>query len=160
MAHPWPQGFESEFFSPDEFDHPDLMDPGYIKNLDMLRMRCGFAVRINDDARTRAELEHLYRKEIAKGQKWPSDSAHAGEDEHGEPLPQAVRASDIEPVPGSHPTLTYEEMELELLYQILRMWKEGHWPKLGLGVETGHLHVDDTPRLGAKRPAFWVAVSR
>jgi len=74
-----------------------------------------------------------------------------------------VRAVDIEPAlpkSGDGSDLPLEQRELELTYQILHMWKEGRWPRLGLGIETGHWHIDDTPRLGSKRPAFWVAVSR
>lgn len=156
MSHLWPQGFESEFFSPKEFDHPELMDPGYIRDLDKLRMRCGFPIHINDDARSKAEHERLYRKEIAKGESYPKDSSHLQ-------CPEGVRASDLEP---SEPTATdgcglnLNERELELTYQILRMWKEGHWVYLGLGIETAHWHVDDTPRLKDRRPSFWVAVSK
>ena len=156
MSYDWPQGFTSEFFSPKEFDHPDLMDPGYIRDLDTIRMRCGFPITVNDDARTRAELEHIYRREISKGEPYPQDSSHL-EDELG------VRASDIEPTPPRPEDgcdLTLNERELELLYQILRMWKEGRWPALGLGCETGHTHTDDSPRLGSRRPSYWVAASR
>lgn len=165
MAHSWPQGFESDFFHPSEFDHPELMDPAFIRDLDTLRMRCGFPIRINDDARSDEELRRIYRREIRKdeekglpyGTSWPSESAHAYVDE----IP--VRAVDLEPSPprdGDGCTLTLEERELKLTYEIGRMKEEGRWKKLGLGIETGHWHVDDTPRLGARRPAFWVAVSR
>tara|TARA_R110000824_G_scaffold389959_1_gene586219 strand:- start:485 stop:976 length:492 start_codon:yes stop_codon:yes gene_type:complete len=163
MANKWPasqpfhDGFSLEYFAPSEFDHPQFMDPAFLMNLDTLRERCRFPLRINDDARTDADMERIYRREIAKGQDYPKTSAHLQIDDH------LVRAVDIEPsVPissdGSH--LTLEERELELIYQILRMYKEGHWPHLGLGLETGHIHIDDTARLKNKRPAFWVAVSK
>ena len=166
MAHEWPQGFASRFFHPKEFDHPELMDPDYIGGLDLLRGRCGFPLDITDDARTREELEALYAEEILKDQEaglpygasWPEDSAHAvGED--GE----LVRAADLKPTlprSGDGSGLTLEERQLRLTGQIYLMYDEEHWPKLGLGIETAHWHIDDTPRLGAKRPAFWVAVSR
>lgn len=165
MAHSWPQGFESDFFHPDEFDHPELMDPSFIRDLDHLRMRCGFPITITDDARTDGELRALYAREIAKdaerglpyGYSWPSDSAHAYVDE------TPVRAADMKPsVPRDDDgcALSLEERELALNFEITRMWEEGRWKKLGLGVETAHWHVDDTPRLGARRPAFWVGVSR
>ena len=64
MSYDWPQDFASEFFSPKEFDHPTLMDPSFIRDLDTLRMRCGFPVRVNDDARSQEEHEYLYRREI------------------------------------------------------------------------------------------------
>ncbi len=169
MSYTWSwQGIELEHFSPKEFDHPELMDGSYLRDLDVLRMRCGFPITINDDARTLEDLEKIYAKEIAKGLPYPTDSSHLyldGEDAEDElsVQPIAVRATDLEPsipTPGDGSDLTFEERELELLFQILRFWKEGRWPKLGLGIETGHVHNDDTPRLGDRRPAHWVAVSR
>lgn len=157
MAHEWPQGFTSDFFSPKEFDHPELMDPGFIGDLDFLRMRCGFPLHVNDDARSTEEHEHLYRKEIAKGESYPTESAHLWMEEF------PVRASDLEPsVPRQNDgcSLSLDERELKLTYEITRMHEEGRWPSLGLGIETAHWHVDDTPRLGDRRPKFWVAVSR
>ena len=163
MAHRWKKeeghhdGFELEYFAPHEFDHPELMDADFMQSLDTLRDRCGFPLRINDDARTDADMKRIYRKEIAKGQSYPTTSAHLQIDNI------LVRAVDFEPAvpkPGDGSGLTLEERELELIYQILRMYKQGHWPYLGLGLETGHIHVDDTPRLEHKRPAFWVAVSK
>ena len=156
MPYDWPHGFSLEFFSPSEFDHPELMDQLFLKDLDRLRMRCGFPLKINDDARTQEDLERIYAKEIAKGQSYPKPSSHLH-------LTSPVRAVDIEPSiphPGDGSELTLEERELELSYQILLMWKQGKWAHLGLGMETGHWHIDDTPRLAEKRPAFWVAVSR
>ena len=156
MAYDWPHGFSLEFFSPSEFDHPELMDQLFLKDLDRLRMRCGFPLKINDDARTQEDLERIYAKEIAKGQSYPKTSSHLH-------ITSLVRAVDIEPSiphPGDGSELTLEERELELSYQILLMWKQGKWAHLGLGMETGHWHIDDTPRLAEKRPAFWVAVSR
>ena len=156
MAYDWPQGFGLQFFSPSEFDHPELMDPLFLQDIARLRMRCGFPLKINDDARTQEDLERIYAKEIAKGQSYPKTSSHLH-------LTSPVRAVDIEPSiphPGDGSELTLEERELELSYQILLMWKQGKWAHLGLGMETGHWHIDDTPRLAEKRPAFWVAVSR
>ena len=156
MPYDWPHGFSLEFFSPSEFDHPELMDQLFLKDLDRLRMRCGFPLKINDDARTQEDLERIYAKEIAKGQSYPKTSSHLH-------LTSPVRAVDIEPSiphPGDGSELTLEERELELSYQILLMWKQGKWAHLGLGMETGHWHIDDTPRLAEKRPAFWEAVSR
>ena len=156
MPYDWPHGFSLEFFSPSEFDHPELMDQLFLKDLDRLRMRCGFPLKINDDARTQEDLERIYAKEIAKGQSYPKTSSHLH-------LTSPVRAVDIEPSiphPGDGSELTLEERELELSYQVLLMWKQGKWAHLGLGMETGHWHIDDTPRLAEKRPAFWVAVSR
>ena len=153
----WPGGFELKFFSPGEFDRPELMDSDFLHELDSLRERCGFPLKINDDARNNEDLERIYRREIAKGQSYPKTSSHLYMD--GVP----VRAVDIEPsVPRANDgsDLTLEQREMELSYQILRLWKKGVWPSLGFGMETGHWHIDDTPRLGAKRPAFWVAVSR
>lgn len=160
MSYTWSwQGIELEHFSPDEFHRPELMDASYLRDLDRLRMRCGFPITINDDARNLEDLERIYAKEIAKGLPYPTDSAHLWLEEED----IKVRATDLEPSvprPNDGSELTLQERELELLYQILRLWKEGRWPKLGLGIETGHVHADDTPRLGARRPAHWVAVSR
>lgn len=150
-------GFKLNFFSPSEFDRPELMDPGFLHELDTLRERCGFPLTINDDARNTEDLERIYAREIAKGQSYPKTSSHLAT--HG----ILVRAVDLEPTlprPNDGSDLPLEQREIELSYQILRMWKKGVWPNLGIGIETGHWHVDDTPRLGLKRPAFWVAVSR
>lgn len=157
MAYDWGSGVSLEFFGPSEFDKPELMDPGFLRELDTLRMRCGFPLRITDDARDQEDLERIYAREIAINKPYPKTSSHLGLDG------VLARAVDIKPsVPRPHDgsDLTLEERELELTYQVLRLWKEGTWKHLGLGIETGHFHVDDTPRLGAKRPAFWVAVSR
>lgn len=159
MAYDWSEhGIELEFFAPGEFDHPELMDPTFLKDLDDLRRRCGFPIRINDDARTLEEHELLYAKEIAKGLSYPKDSAHLYRD--GTPL---VRAVDAEPAPPRRDDgspLTLDERELKFTREILRFWESGRWRFLGLGIETGHWHFDDTPRLWRRRPAFWVAASR
>ena len=165
MAYEWSGGFTLQFWSPSEFKYPDLMDPNWMQDLDLLRSRCGFPLRINSDARTTEDLERIYAKEIAKGQSYPTDSAHLyfEEREEEEESEVKVRAGDIEPVipkSGDGSELNLEERELKLLLEILKMWEEGRWPKLGLGVETGHTHIDDTPRLGERRPAHWVAVSK
>ena len=157
MAYDWPGGFSLEFFGPDEFDRPELMDPTFLQELDRLRMRCGFPLKVTDDARNDEDLERIYAREIAKGQDYPRNSSHLSVDG------ALVRAVDIKPASpratdGS--ALSLDERELELSYQILRLWKEGNWAKLGFGIETAHWHIDDTPRLGNRRPAFWVAVSR
>lgn len=158
MSYAWEaQGITLEHFGPAEFKYPDLMDSAFLRDLDTLRMRCGFPLTINDSARTVADLERIYRKEIAKGQSYPTDSSHVWKEEAD------VRAVDFEPTPprsGDGCDLSLEERELTLLYEVLRFWKEGRWKHLGLGVETGHLHADDTPRLGSRRPAHWVAVSK
>lgn len=157
MSYDWPGGFTLQFFGPGEFKYPDLMDPTFMQDVDRLRMKCGFPLRVNNDARTTEDLERIYAKEIAKGQSYPTDSAHLYID------PVKVRSLDLEPAipkPGDGSDLSLEERELKLSLEILKMWEEGKWPKLGLGIETGHWHVDDTPRLEERRPAFWVAVSK
>lgn len=157
MAHDWPQGFSLQFFSPSEFNHPELMDPTFLQDLDRLRMRCGFALEITDDARTQVDLDRIYAREIAKGISYPTTSAHLHIDG------TLVRSVDLKPVtprPGDGSDLSLEQRELELTYQILRLWDDNVWTHMGLGIETSHWHVDDTQRLGGKRPAFWVAVSR
>ena len=168
MAHQWqgPDGeFTLQFFSMREFDHPDLVDPNFLQDLDRIRMRCGFGLSVKDDARTMEELESLYASEIAKelsqglprGTLWASDSAHLYV------APTLVRCVDIKPsVPrvGDGSDLTLDERELELVWQIIQMKKDGKWPNLGLICETAHFHVDDTERLGARRPYFGVGVSR
>lgn len=138
-----------QFFAEREFTHPELMDPDFLGDLDKLRMRCGFPLTITNDARSQQDLERIYAEEIAKGQPYPTDSAHLY-------IATPVRAVDLKPAIADD----LEERQLELTYQILRMRDDGTWPNLGLGIETAHWHIDDTPRLGAKRPAFWVAVSK
>jgi hypothetical protein len=157
MAYKWPRGFELEYFSPGEFDHPELMDPLFLADLDRLREACGFALTITDDARDQADLDRIYAREIAKGVPYPRDSAHLYLE--GGPLVRAVDLKPGTPRAGDGSTLTLEERELELTHQILKFWGTG-WEHLGLGIESAHWHIDDTPRLEAKRPAFWVAVSR
>ncbi|KKM84149.1 hypothetical protein LCGC14_1302100 [marine sediment metagenome] len=165
MPHKWPGGFTLQFWSPKEFKRSELMDSDFLKDLDYLRMKCGFPLRMNNDARTQEDLERIYAKEISKGQHYPTDSSHLyieGNVEFEEEEVK-VRAGDIEPSiprPGDGSDFTLEKRELKLLLEILKMWEEGRWPKLGLGIETGHTHVDDTPRLGDRRPAHWVAVSK
>jgi len=166
VSYDWvAQGVTLEHFAPGEFDHPELMDGAFLKDLDTLRMRCGFPLKVTDDARTEEDLERIYSAEIALGKPYPKDSAHlyvkgaVQLDKQSTP----VRAVDIKPAPpkpGDGSQLSYTERWLELDYQILRMWKEGRWKHLGLGYETAHNHVDDTPRLGVKRPARWVQPSR
>ncbi len=160
MSYFWKkQGITIQHFGPDEFDHPDLMDGGFLSEMDTVRMRCGFPIKINDDARTREDLERIYAKEIARGQHYPTDSAHVY-DEEDDVLVRSVDWEPALPADGDGSDLTLEERELDMDYQILRMWKEGVWKHIGVGYETGHNHTDDTPRLGARRPARWVAVSR
>ena len=139
-----------QFFSPREFTHASLMDPDFLKDLDTLRMRCGFPLTITNDARSQKDLERIYAVEIAKGQSYPKDSAHLYIP------PTLVRAVDLKPVVADD----LEERQLELTFQILVMRDDGTWRHLGLGIETAHWHIDDTPRLAEKRPAFWVAVSK
>ena len=139
-----------QFFSPSEFKHPTLMDPRFLKDLDKLRMHCGFPLTITNDARSQKDLERIYAVEIAKGQDYPTDSAHLYIP------PELVRAVDLKPAIADD----LEERQLELTFQILRLRDDGTWPNLGLGIETAHWHIDDTPRLEGKRPAFWVAVSK
>jgi len=157
MAHDWPGGFSLQFFGPSEFDHPDLMDPTFLQDLDRLRMRCGFPLTITDDARDQEDLDRIYAREIAKGLSYPTTSAHLHIDN------TLVRSVDLKPATpraGDGSGLDLEERELVLTFQVLKLWDDNQWQHLGLGIETGHWHIDDTPRLGAKRPAFWVAVSR
>ncbi len=157
MSHEWPQGFRAEFFSPREFKHPDLMDPNWIRDLDTVRMRCGFPLKVNSGARTLEEHEYLYRKEIAKGLPYPADSSHLFDEDN------PVRASDLEPSPPKEDDgcdLTLDQRELALLTQVLRMHNDGRWPWLGLICETGHFHIDDTPRLKDRRPYYGVGISR
>jgi hypothetical protein len=153
----WPGGLNLKFFGPGEFDRPELMDGGFLRELDTLRERCGFPLTITDDARDQEDLDRIYAREIAKGLSYPTTSAHLHIDN------TLVRSVDLKPTPprsGDGSDLNLEERELELTHQILKLWDDGVWTRLGLGIETAHWHIDDTPRLGARRPAFWVAVSR
>ncbi len=159
MARKWPGGYTLAYWHPSEFKYPELMDPEWMHQIDMLRERCGFPLRNNSDGRTLKDLERIYAKEIAKGQDYPKESSHLFIGD------VRVRANDIEPsIPksGDGCKLNLEERELKLLLEILKMWEEGIWKNLGLGLETGHTHIDDTQRLRDKgrRPAHWVAVSK
>ena len=119
MAYDWPAGFTLEFFGPSEFDHPDLMDPTFLQDLDRLRMRCGFPLKITDDARNQQDLNRIYAREIAKGQSYPTTSSHLHVDN------TLVRSVDLKPaVPrvGDGSDLPLEERELELTYQVLQLW--------------------------------------
>ena len=149
MPHQWPQGFSSVFFSPSEFDHPELMDGNFIRELDTLRMRCGFALEITDDARTEAEHKALYKAELEKGGKYPTDSGHLYQDNI------LVRCVDIRPAEDTPMN------RMRMLYEILRMhFQSKYFTHLGLIVETRHVHMDDTTRLKGKRPYFSIDVSR
>lgn len=144
----WPQGFESRFFHPNEFDHPELMDPAFIEQLDILRGRCGFGIKITDDARTQEELEYLYRRDIESGKSWPKDSAHLYI--KGSP----VRAVDLRP---SKPS---ESSDLILVHEITKMYLDKTWMYLGLIVESKHFHIDDCPKLKDRRPLLTIGESR
>lgn len=132
------------YFSPREFDHPDKMSREFLLILDEWRGRCGFPVRVLDDARTSAEHEYLYRQQIAAGKR-PPNSAHL-----------RGRAVDCRPVEPS------EEREMLMAYHALDMWYHGTWPWLGLEVATAHLHLDSDPVLVAekRRPHLWSGASR
>tara|TARA_R110000744_G_scaffold249495_1_gene365745 strand:+ start:425 stop:904 length:480 start_codon:yes stop_codon:yes gene_type:complete len=150
-------GFTLKHFGPGEFKYSTLMDENFLKDLDDLREGCGFPLTITDSARTQQDLERIYAREIARGESYPTDSAHLFKP--GEP----VRAVDIKPaIPKARDGsgLTLEKREMELTYQILLMYKQGIWKYCGLGLETAHWHIDDCKRLGSKRPAFWIAVSK
>ena len=151
------QKIELEFFGPHEFDHPDLMDGSFLQDCELVRMRCGFPIEVTDDARSKEEHELLYAREISKGEHYPTESAHLVVEEI------LVRCIDWKPaIPRANDgcDLTLDQREIRLTYEITRMEIEGRWKHLGLIIETGHWHTDDTPRLGARRPMFSVGVSR
>jgi len=153
----WPQGFETRFFDVREFDHPELMDPNFIKDLDLLRERCGFGIKILDDARTESDLRRLYKREIELGLPWPKDSAHLFI--HNQ-LVRAVDFRPLYPTIGDGCDLPYEGRELILVSEIIRMYKDRTWINLGLIVETKHIHVDDCPRIASRRPLLSTGESR
>jgi len=150
----WPDGSELEYFSPLEFDHPELMDMSFMRDLDRLRMRCGFAITITDDARLPHDMARLY------GSNWP-DSAHLyqpASDDHPEYL---VRAVDLKPA-SAQTKAEREAKEMEIAYQALTFWKEDRWPAFQLEVATRHLHLDDYvwPGRRATRPNIFPGVSK
>ena len=156
MSYLWPQGAEIEFFSPLEFDHPELMDMLFVSDLARLRMRCGVAITITDDARLPHDMERLY----GPRERWP-DSAHLykpDSHEHGEYL---VRAVDCKPASAATKQ-EREEKEMEMAYQALTFWKEGRWEQCQLEVATRHLHFDDYTWMGrtATRPNIFPGVSK
>lgn len=52
LRHVWrPQGVTLRYFAPVEFDHAPLMDPVFLGIIDEWRHRCGFPIRVLDDAR-------------------------------------------------------------------------------------------------------------
>lgn len=143
--HHWPwQGLTLRYFSPSEYDHPELMDPAFLKIIDEWRERCGFGIVVIDDARTKEEHEALYRAEIQAG-KQPPNSAHL-----------RGRALDCRPVAPSRERL------LIMVGEAIQMWREGRWPHLGLEIATHHIHVDSDPELAALgvRPHIWAGVSK
>ncbi len=141
-------GLELEYFGPGEFRHPGMMDPKFLIQLDRLRAEFTYPIHINSDARSLAKQEKLYRKEIAAGQPWPKESAHLFIKN------TLVRCVDIEPVVES------ESQEIRLVHLITKRHLDGTWPYLCLLIETGHFHLDDTPRLKHKRPYIAPGVSR
>lgn len=173
MSYQWPDGTTVEHFSPLEFDHPDLMDMGFVADLSDLRAKCGFAIKVTDDARVDADMARLY----GDVSKWP-DSAHlyhaAGQYAKsasgrlmvpvigGTDLPEyLVRAVDVKPA-GVATAEEREEKELEIIYRACRFWKQGRWPHFQLEVATRHLHIDDYDWDGrvARRPNVFPGVSK
>lgn len=137
-------------FSPNEFDHADLMDPVFLLQLDYFRECCGFPLKVTDDARTWEEHRALYRDtpldEIPRG------SAHLAvsdpQRDHG-----LATAVDLRARPHGHvqrATMTWVALEFHRI---------GIWPLLGLIVETRHHHIDHLQN-PAKRPWFDIGVSR
>jgi hypothetical protein len=153
-----PKGFTLKHFAMKEFKCPGLMDVGFLKDLDGLRDGCGFPLRITDSARTMADLARIYAKEIAKGESYPTNSAHLYKGD-GDDLVRAVDLKPAIPTASDGCELNLEGREMELTFQIMLMHK-GIWDHCGVGIETAHWHVDDCKRLAHKRPAFWIAASR
>lgn len=131
-----------EYFAPTEFEHPDQMNAELLTNLDELRHRCGFPIKINDGYRTDADMAAIYGSDRSK---W-SNSPH-----------MRGRGVDIEP----HGDLTYAEFhrrKMVIMYHALAMWMEGKWPRLGLELADVHTHLDnDTENT---RPFAWPGVSK
>lgn len=145
MSYYWEwQDIELRYFHPREFDHPEMMAPAFLQRLDELRHRCGFAIIILDDGRTKAEHDRLYRAEIARGGHVP-DSAHL-----------RGCAADLRPATPS------ETSEIQLVHEATGMFVDGSWPGLGLLIETRHFHIDHDPHLidTNRRPFVAPGISR
>lgn len=145
MTYRWEwQDLELRYFHPREFDHPAQMNRDFLLRLDELRHRCGFAIVILDDARTKAEHDRLYRAEIARGES-PPDSSH-------------LRGCAVD----CRPATPSERSEIQLVNVATGMYLEGEWPGLGLLIETRHFHLDSDPHLiqTNRRPYIAPGVSR
>lgn len=145
IGHKWPwQKIELRYFSPLEFDHPEVMDADFLLIIDEWRDRCGFPIKVLDDGRTESEHLALYRRVIEAGGKAPNSSHLRG------------CAIDCRPLRPS------EARELTMVGVAYQMWQEGRWPHLGVEVATRHLHFDSDPHLArdGRRPVLFAAVSR
>ena len=178
MSYTWPDGTEIEFFSPAEFDYPHLMDMGFVGDLSVLRMRCGFGIKPTNTVRLLHDMERIYKGPI---ETWP-DSAHlyrkAGfyklsesgrlmvacdaDDPEAREFPEyKVRCADVKPASAATKQ-ELEEKEMMIAFQMLRFWDEGRWPMHQYELATKHQHGDDYtwPGRVATRPNIFPGVSR
>lgn len=136
------QNVELRWFAPQEFDHPELMQPRFLWLIDEWRHRAGVPVIVTDDARTIEEHRYLYRDRIARGEPVPNSSHLRG------------CALDYK--------TTGTDARFALLWSLTSMWKEGLWLAPGFEIATSHDHVDEDPvlRAAGRRPALFTGVSK
>lgn len=147
------------FFKEREFKRPELLDPEWLRELDELRGRFGHKIIVVSDVRTVNEQAALYDKEVQteidrglrRGTLWPMDGPHVFIND------TLVRCADVKVVGVK---ISPAETKIRFNNAVTSMFLDGTWAHLGFGVETQHFHIDDTPRLKVRRPAFWVDVSR
>lgn len=137
MASYWSdQDIRVEFFSPNEFDHPEMMNGSFLLGLDRWRALCGFPIYITGDGRTEEEHRRLYTPNPAP------DSAH----------PKGLAVDCKLPQEG--------KKRLLMMKYAIQLYEENVWPYLGLEVATRHIHVENYRNPAFDRPTVWAGVSK
>lgn len=126
-----------KWFDEREFDHPDEMDPDFLRLLDTLRERCGFPILLTNDYRTESDMERIYGPDRSE---W-ANSPH-----------QRGLAVDCQPIPNT------SKKRMRLVFEALHLWRSGSWPNLGIEIATRHIHLDADTEL--RRPHLWIGVSK
>lgn len=146
----FPNRLTLDHFSPAEFDHPDKVDPELLELLDEVRHRCGFPIRVNDDARTLQDVVDIYGPQ----ESWPDWLRESGSPHqiHDDGYGHAV---DVEPA-GDHDWSTFHTRKMEIACHAFGL--RSIWPNQGIEVGTSHVHLDTSPKL--KRPYYWGGESR
>jgi len=136
MSYLWPQGITLLWFAPEEFDHPERMNPSFLFMLDTLRGRCEFGLEVTSDHREDEDMARIYGPDKAQ---WPN-SAH-----------KRSQAVDVVPSPNT------QHNRLKLIHEVTGMYLEELWPRLGLEIAPKHIHLDCDSVL--TRPFLWIGKS-